>query len=105
MLLRKAVEAALAEWRDAERRLAVATDGRRPALAKEVELRKARFQRLSGQHMMQRIDDLKGAEQRRMAAQPSTNRFHEAAREERELANDVWGAAMQSDEGTPRRTK
>ena len=101
MTRREAIEMSLAAWRDAERRLTNAVDGDREAAAREVERHRTEFQRLSADHMVDRIDKLKEAEGRRSHATPSTVPFHEAARETQEIAREIWEAARESDEDTP----
>ena len=101
MSRRQAIEAALAAWRDAERRVAQAADGDRDAIAAEVARHRAEFQELSADHMVERIGMLQEAENRRSHATPSTPRFHEAARDTQEIASDIWEAARESDEDTP----
>jgi hypothetical protein len=98
---REAIEAALASWRDAERRLADAEDGDRVALQRQVERHRSAFQQLSADHMVERIGSLREAENRRANATPSTLPFHEAARDTQEIASDIWEAARSSDEDTP----
>jgi hypothetical protein len=101
MSRREAIEAALAAWREAERRLASAVDGDREAITGQVARHRADFQRLSADHMVERIGKLKEAESRRAHATPSTPSFHEAARDTQEIASDIWEAARRSDEDTP----
>lgn len=101
MSRREAIEAALAAWRDAERRLAVAVDGDRAAIERQVDRHRSDFQQLSADHMIERIGSLREAENRRANARPSTLPFHEAARDTQEIASDIWEAARSSDEDTP----
>lgn len=101
MSRREAIEAALAAWREAERRLASAGDGERTRCTREVERHRADFQQLSADHMVEQIGKLREAENRRANATPSTLPFHEAARETQEIASDIWEAARASDEDTP----
>lgn len=49
MVQREIIEAALHAWRNAERQLARAVDGEAEALAREVELHRDEFQRLSAE--------------------------------------------------------
>ncbi|HYI21285.1 MAG TPA: hypothetical protein VEX62_01485 [Candidatus Limnocylindrales bacterium] len=95
------IEEALAAWRDAQRRLDVSTDGELDALKAEVEEHRQRFQHLSAEYMMERIDALKETEARRKSATPSTPPYHEAARQEMEIASEIWGMARVSDEDVP----
>ena len=101
MARRDAIESALAAWRDAERRLAAASDGEAELLAQEVETHRNEFQRLSAQHMVEWIDKLQEAELRRANSTPSTLPFHVAARDTQEIASEIWEAARSSDEDTP----
>jgi hypothetical protein len=98
---REAIEAALASWRDAERRLAGAVEGDRAAIEGQVDQYRSDFQQLSADHMVERIGSLREAENRRANATPSTLPFHEAARDTQEIASDIWEAARSSDEDTP----
>lgn len=95
------IEKALAAWREAERRVDNATNGDRDALQAEVERHRDEFQRLSAALMEERIDALHEAETRRRMAVPSTPPFHEAARDEKAIAAEIWNSARQSDEDTP----
>lgn len=101
MARREAIEAALASWRDAERRQVKAVDGERDALTAEVESHRADFQRLSAAHMDEWIAKLQEAEGRRANATPSTPPFHEAARDAEAIAAEIWETARSSDEDTP----
>lgn len=98
------IEEALASWRDAQRRLDNATDGELDALRAEVDERRQRFQDLSAEYMMGRLDALKEAESRRKSAVPSSDPFHAAAREEMKIAADIWDTARMSDADTPHAT-
>jgi hypothetical protein len=98
---RTAIEDALAAWRDAKLRVGNAPQGDRGALRREADRRKRRFQRLSAEHMSEQIDELRRAEARRQAAIPSTPAFHQAARDEVQIAADIWKEARRSDEETP----
>jgi hypothetical protein len=101
MSRREAVEAALAEWRAAERLQAHAAAGDRAALTREVEQHRDDFQRLSAAHMVEWIDKLQEAETRRANATPSTPSFHEAARDAEAIAAEIWDTVRSSDEDTP----
>ena len=101
MSRREEIEAALAAWRDAERRLAQAGDGERAAIERQINRHRSDFQQLSADHMVERIGRLREAEDRRANATPSTLPFHEAARDTQEIASDIWEAARSSDEDTP----
>jgi hypothetical protein len=101
MARRQAIEAALDAWREADRRLARAVDGKADELTREVALHRDEFQRLSAEHMVQWMDKLREAEARRAHATPSTLPFHQAARDTQEIAAEIWEAARSSDEDTP----
>ncbi len=101
MSRREAVEAALAEWRAAERLQGQASDVDRAALTFEVEQHRDDFQRLSAAHMVEWIDKLQEAETRRANATPSTPPFHEAARDAEAIAAEIWDTVRSSDEDTP----
>ena len=98
---RQTLEAALAAWRDAERRLARAVDGDADRLTREVGIHRDEYQRLSAGNMNEWMARLDEAEGRRANATPSTPPFHEAARETQEIASQIWEAARSSDEDTP----
>jgi hypothetical protein len=95
------VEAALDEWRAAQRRLEHSTNGDRDALEAAVNAARDKFQQLSADHMLERIDALQDAEERRQRATASTPDYHQAAREETEIAADIWESAARNDQDTP----
>ena len=97
---RQAIEAALEGWRAAERKLAGA-NGDTDAVRAEIERHRTDFQRMSAEHMRERIDALKDAEHRRAFAIPSTHPFHQAAQDEKVIADEIWESARESDEDTP----
>lgn len=97
---RKRIEAALAGWRKAERKL-VGANGNSDAIKAEIKRHRDAFQRLSADHMLERIDALRDAEERRLSATPSTHPFHRAAQDEKEIADEIWESARESDEDTP----
>ncbi len=99
---RRSVEAALAAWRDAERRLSRAIDGDTEGLSREVNEYRDEYQRLSAANMNEHLARLDEAEGRRANATPSTVPFHEAARDTQEIAAAIWEAARSSDEDTPK---
>jgi hypothetical protein len=94
------IEAALAGWRAAERKLASA-NGDTDAVQAEIDRCRGVFQRLSAEHMIERLDALQDAEQRRATATPSTHPFHQAAQDEKAIAAEIWESARESDEDTP----
>ena len=97
---RQAIEAALASWRAAERKL-VGANGDTDAVRAEIARHRDQFQRLSAEHMVDRIDALREAEHRRASAIPSTHPFHQAAQDEKLIAGEIWDSARKSDEDTP----
>jgi len=101
MARRQAIEAALASWRDAERRLSQSVDSGNVALPHDVDLHRDEFQRLSAEHMVEWIAKLHEAEGRRAQATPSTLPFRVAARDTQDIAAEIWEAARSSDEDTP----
>jgi len=101
MSRQEAIEAALAAWREAERRLAHTVGAERETAARDVERHRAEYQLHATGHMAERIGMLHEAESRRSHATPSTPPFHEAARDTKEIASDIWEAARRSDEDTP----
>ena len=60
---------------------------------------RSRYQEIASAHMTERIDALHAAEQRRAAAEPSSDPFHDAAAEEKSIANEIWSEADQIDRG------
>lgn len=96
-----AIEAVLAAWRDAERRLSQAVDGEAETIKLEVGTLRHNYQLLSAEGMAGWMGKLNEAERRRSHATPSTLPFHEAARDTQEIAAAIWGAARSSDEDTP----
>ena len=96
------IEEALAAWREAARRRKAAVPGDTEALDAEVVRTRSVFQQLSAEHMVERIDALHEAEGRRKNATPSTPAFHQAAKDEKVIATDIWDSARMSDEDTPR---
>jgi hypothetical protein len=100
--VRQEVEEALALWRDAVQRRDEAEDGHRADLDAEVELLRDRYQQLTADYMMDRIDALKEAESRRARAVPSTEPFHEAARDEVRIADEIWNSAVINDRDVPK---
>ena len=99
--MREQVEEALALWREAVRRRDETSDGNRPELDAEIARRRAAFQQLSADYMMNRIDALKEAESRRAHAIPSTEPFHQAARDEAQIAAEIWDSALVNDREAP----
>ena len=102
---RHEIEDALQAWRDAERRRAEADGHHTPEMDHELEETRATYQKVAADHMAERLDSLRSAEARRAAATPSTDPYHDAAREEREIAAEIWDDASHLDEETPRAPK
>lgn len=101
MVRREAIEAALASWRDVERRQAQAVDGDRDRPTTEVDRYRSESQRLSAEHMIEWIAKLQEAESGRAHSTPSTPPFHEAARDAEAIAAEIWETARESDQDTP----
>ena len=97
---RQAVEAALRAWREAERKL-LSADGDVQAIRAEITRHRDEFQRVSTDHMIDRMDALVDAENRRASSTPSTHPFHQAAQDEKAIAAEIWEHARSSDEDTP----
>jgi hypothetical protein len=95
------VDAALDAWRDAEGRLKQSINGDWPRLKAEAELQRRQFEKLSADYMMERIDALRRAEERRSTLQASTDEYHAAAKEELQIASDIWEAATIHDRDIP----
>jgi hypothetical protein len=93
----KDIEAALAAWRAAERRIAEADGNLTPGMIQELAEARATYQEIATTHMTERIDALHAAERRRSAAEPSSDSFHEATAEEKAIANEIWSEADQID--------
>ena len=67
----KGIEAALAAWRAAERRVEEANGNLTPAMLQELAETKQRYQELASAHMTEQVDGLHEAGQRRAGAVPS----------------------------------
>jgi hypothetical protein len=93
----KDIEAALAAWRAAERRLADADGNATPEMERELVEAKWHYQELAAGHMTDRIDALHAAERRRAGAIPSSDAFHATAAEEKSIAGDIWAVGDQID--------
>lgn len=63
----------------------------------ELSQAKSRYQEIATAHMTERIDALHAAEQRRAAAVPSSDPFHEAVAEEKSIAEEIASEADQID--------
>jgi hypothetical protein len=100
---REAIQDALYGWRQAERELAVETDGRRKELEASVVRHRTEYQRLYTEGMLENLNLLHEAEDRRAMATPSTRAFHEATRDTQEIAADIWHEARRGDLDTPQR--
>jgi hypothetical protein len=93
----KDIEAALAAWRAAERRVEEADGNLTPGMIQELADARATYQEIASAHMAERIDALHAAESRRSAADPSSDLFHQAVAEEKAIANEIWSEADQID--------
>jgi hypothetical protein len=81
----------------------VETDGRRRELEAAIVQHRTEYQRLYTEHMLDNLDRLHDAEDRRAQAIPSTRAFHEATRDTQEIAADIWREARRGDLDTPQR--
>ena len=93
----KDIEAALLAWRAAQQRLDEANGNVTPQMKQDLVEAKTRYQEIATAHMTERIDALHEAERRRSAATPSSDRFHEAAAEEKSIAEEIWSEVDQID--------
>ena len=100
---REAIQDALFAWRQAERELALSTDGRRVALEADIVLFRDEYQRLSTEHMLESLHLLHDAEDRRARSTPSTPEFHQATRDTQDIAAEIWHEARRGDLDTPQR--
>ena len=100
---REAIQDSLYLWRQAERELDKETDGRRPQLEADVVRHRTEYQRLYTANMLDNLDRLHEAEDRRAHAIPSTPDFHDATRDTQEIAADIWHEARRGDLDTPQR--
>lgn len=100
---REAIQDSLYAWRQAERELAVETDGRRKALEADIVRHRTEYQRLYTEGMLENLNLLHDAEGRRARATPSTPAFHQATRDTQEIAADIWHEARRGDLDTPQR--
>ena len=100
---REAIQDALYAWRQAERELSEETDGRRGELEAAIVRHRTEYQRLYTEGMLEYLNLLHDAEDRRASATPSTPAFHEATRDTQEIAADIWHEARRGDLDTPQR--
>jgi len=100
---REAIQDSLYAWRQAERDLAVETDGRRAELEADIVRHRTEYQRLYTEHMLENLGLLHDAEDRRAKATPSTPEFHQATRDTQDIAADMWHEARRGDLDTPQR--
>jgi hypothetical protein len=98
---REAIQDSLYAWRQAERELAAETDGRRAELEADVVRHRDEYQRLYTEAMLESLDQLHEAEERRARSTPSTPDFHDATRDVQEIAADIWHEARRGDLDTP----
>ena len=96
---REVLQEALREWRAAERELVASGDG--PAREANVARLRDEYQRLYTEGMVENIDRLHEADQRRSRATPSTPDFHAATRDTEDIAADIWEQARRGDRDTP----
>ena len=97
---REALQEALRQWRAAEREHIESGDGRAD-LEANVRRLGDEYQRLYSEGMVENIDRLHEADDRRMRATPSTAAFHTATRDTEEIAADIWEQARRGDRDSP----
>ena len=97
---RETLQEALRLWRTAERELMERGDGRDDLEANVARLR-GDYQRLYTEGMVENMDRLQEADERRSRATPSTRDFHEATRDTEDIAADIWEQARRGDRDTP----
>jgi len=100
---REAIQDSLYAWRQAERELAVETDGRRKELEASIVRHRSEYQRLYTEHMFENLNRLHEAEDRRCRSTPSTPEYDQATRDVQEIAADIWLEARRGDLDTPQR--
>ena len=100
---REAIQDALYAWRQAQRELTLSTDGRRTQLEADIVQFRDEYQRLSTEHMLENLNLLHEAEDRRAQSTPSTPEFHQATRDTQDIAADIWHEARRGDLDTPQR--
>ena len=100
---RESLAEALRLWRAAERELIERGDGRedRDDLHAEVRRLREAYQRCYSEGMVENIDRLHEADDRRSRATPSTADFHAATRDTEEIAADIWEQARRGDRDSP----
>ena len=101
---REATQDALYAWRQAERELAGSTDGRRAQLEADIVRFRDEYQRLYSEHMLESLNRLHEAEDRRATSTPSPPDFHQATRDTQDIAADIWHEARRGDLDTPQRS-
>ena len=97
---RETLQDALRLWRQAERELVESGDGREDLEANVARLRDE-YQRLYTEGMVESMDRLHEADDRRSRATPSTPAFHAATRDTEEIAADIWEQARRGDRDSP----
>ena len=97
---RESLQEALRLWRSAERELFESGDGRHSLEANVARLRDA-YQRIYTAGMVDSMERLHDADDRRARATPSTPEFHEATRDTEEIAADIWEQARRGDGDSP----
>ena len=96
---REALQEALRVWRAAERDLVESGDG----VEREANVVRLRdeYQRLYTEGMVENLDRLHEAEDRRSRSVPSTPEFHAATQDTEIVAADIWEQARRGDRDTP----
>jgi hypothetical protein len=97
---RETLAEALRLWRSAERQLFESGDGRHGLEANVAKLRDS-YQRIYTEGMVDNMERLHDADDRRARATPSTVEFHAATRDTEEIAADIWEQARRGDRDSP----
>jgi hypothetical protein len=97
---RETLAEALRQWRSAERELFESGDGHNGLEANVTRLRDA-YQRTYTEGMVDNMERLHDADDRRARATPSTAEFHAATRDTEEIAADIWEQARRGDRDSP----
>src|SRR5689334_889932 len=97
---RETLQEALRLWRSSERELIASGDGREDLELNVIRLRDD-YQRLYSENMVENMERLRAADDRRSRAVPSTPAFHAATQDTETIAADIWEQARRGDRDTP----
>ena len=97
---RETLAEALRLWRSAERELFESGDGHHGLESNVAKLRDA-YQRIYTEGMVDNIERLHDADDRRARATPSTAEFDAATRDTEEIAADIWEQGRRGDRDSP----